>query len=148
MKAITKSYIAEFIGTAILVIGGVGTAVLAGTEVGFLGMIGSIGAPGPFSTALREGLGETGYVEGRNVTFEDRWAEGNYDRLPALAADLVARKVDVIVAVAVPARHLRRNVQPRRSRLSSQASAIRWCWASSPVWPGRAATSRASATSP
>jgi putative tryptophan/tyrosine transport system substrate-binding protein len=70
--------------------------------IGYLGMIGSTGAPGPFSTALREGLGETGFVEGRNVTFEYRWAEGSYDRLPGMAADLVARKVDVIVAVGGP----------------------------------------------
>jgi putative ABC transport system substrate-binding protein len=70
--------------------------------IGFLSMIGSIPAPGPFSTALREGLSETGFVEGRNVTFEDRWAEGRYDRLPGMAADLVARKVDAIVAVGGP----------------------------------------------
>ena len=48
---------------------------------------------------LAQGLGEAGYVYGQNVTIEYLWAESNYDRLPALAADLVSRKVDMIVTI-------------------------------------------------
>src|SRR5262245_20708669 len=68
-------------------------------------VIGYIGTGSRESDAFRlpsfhQGLKETGYVEGRNVTIEYRWAEGRNDRLPALAADLVRRQVAVI---AVPA---------------------------------------------
>src|SRR5215471_10272777 len=65
--------------------------------IGFLGGT-SPGPMAPFTAAFRQGLSETGYVEGQNVAIEYRWAEGRYDRLPALAADFVDRKVHVIVA--------------------------------------------------
>jgi ABC-type uncharacterized transport system substrate-binding protein len=90
----------------ILILGGAALAWPAGSRaqqkempvVGFL----SPASPGPFApivAAFRQGLAGTGYVEGTNVAFEYRWAEGRYDRLPALAADLVARKVDLIVTI-------------------------------------------------
>ena len=69
--------------------------------VGFLSSATS-DAYAPAVAAFHKGLSETGYVDGQNVAIEYRWAEGHYDRLPALATDLVSRNVDVIAA-GIPA---------------------------------------------
>jgi putative tryptophan/tyrosine transport system substrate-binding protein len=61
---------------------------------------GSADASAARSAAFRKGLNEAGYVEGQNVTVEYHWLEGHYDRLPALVADLVRRKVAVIATPA------------------------------------------------
>jgi len=65
--------------------------------IGFLGSA-TAAANARLLPYFHQGLGETGFVEGRNVVIEYRWAEDRYDRLPGLAADLVGRKVDVIVS--------------------------------------------------
>jgi putative ABC transport system substrate-binding protein len=68
--------------------------------VGFVTSVGS--APAGYVAAFRKALGETGYVEGQNVTVEYHYLEGQFDRLPALMADLVRRRVAVIVATGTP----------------------------------------------
>jgi putative tryptophan/tyrosine transport system substrate-binding protein len=71
-------------------------------RIGFLGG-GSPSGYAPHVAALRLGLQDLGYVEGKNVTLEFRWADGTYDRLPALAAELIRLNVDVIVTQGTPA---------------------------------------------
>jgi ABC-type uncharacterized transport system substrate-binding protein len=80
-------------------------------RIGFLGAT----SPSTISTrveAFRQGLRELGYVEGKNIVIEHRWAEGKFDRVPALAAELVQLKVEVIVTAG-----------PTDTRIAKQATA-------------------------
>jgi len=76
---------------------------LAMPVVGFVNSVSPGGGSYPPLPAFLSGLGETGFVEGRNVAIEYRWAEGHYERLPALIADLVQRNVSVIAATSTSA---------------------------------------------
>ena len=93
-----------------------GWSFAAGAQQKALPVIGFLGngteALTPWITAFRRGLDESGYVEGTNVAIEYRWAEARYDRLPALAADLVNRKVAVIVAAGTPGIEAAKNATP------------------------------------
>ncbi len=71
-------------------------------RIGFLGLTSPSGFHAPLVETLRQGLRDLGYVEGENLAIEYRWAEGKYDRLPALVADLVRLQVDVIVTHGTP----------------------------------------------
>jgi putative ABC transport system substrate-binding protein len=68
-------------------------------KIGFLSVSSAI-AHSPFVAAFNEGLKEVGFIEGQNLAIQYSWAEGNFDRLPALAADLIRNKVDVIAAMS------------------------------------------------
>jgi putative tryptophan/tyrosine transport system substrate-binding protein len=71
--------------------------------IGFLNSSSSKGFPQSLAAAFGQGLSESGYVEGQNLAIEYRWADGDYEKLPRLAAELVSRRVSAILAGAPPA---------------------------------------------
>jgi putative ABC transport system substrate-binding protein len=97
-------------------------------------VVGFVGSESPdrwatYLLAFHQGLHEVGYVEGRNVAIEYRWAEGQFDRLPAIAADLVSRKVAVISAGAP-------DVAVRAAMAATKTIPIVFVTASDPVGAG------------
>src|SRR5260370_39998016 len=111
--------------------------------VGFI-QVGSADVSPRFAAAFRTGLNETGNVEGRNVTVEYHWVEGQSDRLPALVADLVRRHVAVIATPGSRPRRSPPRPLQRQSRSFSVSATTRLRSVSSPASPGRAATQPAS----
>src|SRR5215469_6092237 len=93
----------------LLLLGGARTAARAlHAQQKAMPVIGVLGSEEPNAlsanlAAFRQGLSETGYVDGQNITIEYRWAQGHYVRLPGLAAELVARKIDVMVTYGASA---------------------------------------------
>jgi putative tryptophan/tyrosine transport system substrate-binding protein len=92
--------------------------------VGFLSG-GSHDAFAPYVTAFRRGLSESNYIEGQNLTIEYRWAEGHYDRLPTLMADLLDRKCAAIVAMG--------NVAARDAKAAAETIPVVFSTGSDPV---------------
>src|SRR5262249_12536042 len=92
----------------IFALAGAASPLAAGAQQPPMPLIGFLGLTSPEAFALelaafRRGLGERGYVEGRNVTIDFRWAHGEYDRLPPFATDLVRQGTNVIAAAGTPA---------------------------------------------
>ena len=109
--------------------------------IGFLGL-GSSDPSSAFGAAFRQGLADAGYLAGQNVTIEYRWANNQVRLLPRLAADLVERKVAVIVATGSPYAALAARRPPRRFPSSLRLQVIQCDTALSPASVGQAAVSR------
>jgi putative ABC transport system substrate-binding protein len=104
-------------------------------RIGFLG-IAKPSSWASYIAALRQGLRELGYEEGRNLVIEYRWAEDDFDRLPKLAAELVSMKVDAIVTHGYPGCRAAEQARPR-FRSSWQRSGTRYEAGSWRVSPAR-----------
>jgi len=99
-----KKIILTMVATAILAFGNP-TGAQQPAKVPRIGWLaaGSASGVAPLTDAFRQGLRQLGYVEGKNIVIEFRYAEGKFDRLPDLAAEIVHLKVDVIVVASTPA---------------------------------------------
>src|SRR5712691_2194652 len=110
-------------------------------RIGFL----SAASPAALSArteAFRQGLRELGYVAGKNIVIEWRYAEENLDRLPELAAEVVRLKVDVIVTAAPSSTRAAQEATAAIPIAWAGSAAIPWRRGSSPAWRGLAGTSR------
>ena len=112
-------------------------------KIGWLST-GPVSRSGGGSDVIRRELRELGYLEGKNIVFENRSTEGKLDRLPELAADLVRLKVDVLLAYSTPAARALKNAT-KRIPIVLSARLIRLRADSWIVWRGPEETSRASA---
>jgi|SRR5215472_5335181 len=130
----------------ITLLGGAAVAwpLAARAQQGTMPVIGLLDSRAPgdapqLMVAFRQGLKDTGFVEGQNIRIEYRFAGNQYERLPALASDLVQRQVAVIAALTTPAVR-RQRWRPRPFQSSLQRPATRFSSASSPALTGRSAT--------
>jgi len=110
------------------------------TKVARLGYLATRSGPGPNDHAFEQGLRELGYLEGQNILIERRWAGGNPDRIPSLAAELVRLKVDMIVTSGSTSTHAAKKATATIPILSWRKTPIPLETDSSPVLRTQVAT--------